>query len=80
VPMKAVPNLKEKKPTRRIRCMADAGSVDRLNRSCCGDFVSMSDIFVTFIVPGSGAPDGIETGTGARRRSNVILPLRRFRA
>lgn len=78
--MKAVPNLKEKKATRRIKCMVDAESVERLNCSCCGDFVSMSDVVVPFIETESGALEGIDIESGNLRRSNAILPPRRFRA
>lgn len=60
--------------------MADAGSVDRLSRSCCGVFVSMSDVVVPLIETGSGAPEGIDIESGNLRRSNVILPPRCFRA
>lgn len=76
MPMKALPKFKENKPRRCIKCMVDAGSVDRLTCSYCCEIDLSSDVSVPFRVPSSGAP--VDTENDVPRRSNVILPVCRF--
>lgn len=56
--------------------MVDAGSADRLTCSYCLEIVLSSDVSVAFSLPSSGAPIDIENDVP--RRSNMILPVRRF--